>query len=258
MRRVIEQRLPGAPHETLLVVDATTGPERAPAGAPVRRGGRRDGRRADEARRLREGRRRRRDRATSWVCRSSSSASARRSRTCGRSTRRTSPRALVDRTRTSPRRAPAMSAAAPPCTVTRWSRREVATRPAAASRLRATHGGRRGASALRRRRRAPARVRRGATRGEASASTGDSDGDASSGTVVERRGGDARSPSARVRPRRRARSASRSSRSGPERRARIVHSPRARATLASHPAPRALSGRRPSAGQSPCAAASTR
>ena len=41
VRRVLAQRLEGAPHETLLVVDATTGPERPPAGAPLPRRGRR-------------------------------------------------------------------------------------------------------------------------------------------------------------------------------------------------------------------------
>ena len=41
VRRVIERKREGAPHEVLLVVDATTGPERPAAGAPLRRGGRR-------------------------------------------------------------------------------------------------------------------------------------------------------------------------------------------------------------------------
>ena len=62
VRRVIGGRLEGAPHETLLVVDATTGSERRSAGAAVRRRGRRHGRRLDEARRLGEGRRRDPDR----------------------------------------------------------------------------------------------------------------------------------------------------------------------------------------------------
>ena len=35
VRRVIEKQLPGAPHETLLVLDATTGPERPAPGAGV-------------------------------------------------------------------------------------------------------------------------------------------------------------------------------------------------------------------------------
>ena len=62
VRRVIAGRLEGAPHETLLVVDATTGQNGAPAGAALLGGGRRHRRRADEARRLGEGRRRGRDR----------------------------------------------------------------------------------------------------------------------------------------------------------------------------------------------------
>ena len=52
---MIERKLPGAPHETLLVVDATTGQNGLQQRA-VRRGGRRHRRRADEARRFREGR----------------------------------------------------------------------------------------------------------------------------------------------------------------------------------------------------------
>ena len=62
MRRVIAGRLDGAPHETLLVVDATTGQNGLAAGAPLRRGRRRHRRRPDEARRLGEGRRRDPDR----------------------------------------------------------------------------------------------------------------------------------------------------------------------------------------------------
>ena len=40
VRRVIEKQLPGAPHETLLVLDATTGQNGLPPGARVSRGGR--------------------------------------------------------------------------------------------------------------------------------------------------------------------------------------------------------------------------
>ena len=62
VRRVIARRLEGAPHETLLVLDATTGQNGLRQAQALRRGGRRHGRRPDEARRHREGRRRRRDR----------------------------------------------------------------------------------------------------------------------------------------------------------------------------------------------------
>ena len=41
VRRVIAKQMPDAPHETLLTVDATTGPERRAPGEAVRRGGRR-------------------------------------------------------------------------------------------------------------------------------------------------------------------------------------------------------------------------
>ena len=62
VRRVIAKQLEGAPHETLLTVDATTGPERPAPGEALLRG--RPGRRhrADEARRHREGRHRAGDR----------------------------------------------------------------------------------------------------------------------------------------------------------------------------------------------------
>ena len=49
MRRTAEKLIPGAPHQTLLVMDATTGSERPDAGAAVYRGGAGDGDRADEA-----------------------------------------------------------------------------------------------------------------------------------------------------------------------------------------------------------------
>ena len=67
-------------------------PERRPPGAALRRGRSGQRRRADEARRLREGRRRARDRARARACRSSSSAWARGSRTCGPSIPANSPR----------------------------------------------------------------------------------------------------------------------------------------------------------------------
>ena len=55
--------IPGAPHEVLLVIDATTGPERPGTGAQVHRDQRRHRHRAHQARRHREGRRGGRDRA---------------------------------------------------------------------------------------------------------------------------------------------------------------------------------------------------
>ena len=62
VRRVIAKKLDGAPHETLITIDSTTGPERPAPGAGVLRGGRAQRRRADEARRHREGGHRARDR----------------------------------------------------------------------------------------------------------------------------------------------------------------------------------------------------
>ena len=62
VRRVIAARLPGAPHETLLVLDATTG-QNALQQARAVQGDRAAHRpRADQARRHRQGRRRDRDR----------------------------------------------------------------------------------------------------------------------------------------------------------------------------------------------------
>ena len=66
VRRVIARQLDGAPHETLLALDATTGQRPAP-GAPVRRDGRRQRRRPDEARRHRARRDRAGDRARAGV-----------------------------------------------------------------------------------------------------------------------------------------------------------------------------------------------
>ena len=62
VRRVIEGRLEGAPHETLLVVDATTGQNGLQQARLFGESAGRHRRRADEARRLGPGRRRRRDR----------------------------------------------------------------------------------------------------------------------------------------------------------------------------------------------------
>ncbi len=53
MRRIAVREVPGAPHRTLLVLDATTGVNGLDAGAPVRGGRGRGWRRADEARRER-------------------------------------------------------------------------------------------------------------------------------------------------------------------------------------------------------------
>ena len=63
VRRVISKQIPDAPHETLLTVDATTGPERAAPGQDVLGGDRRLRARADQARRHRQGRDRAGDRA---------------------------------------------------------------------------------------------------------------------------------------------------------------------------------------------------
>ena len=62
VRRVIGGRIEGAPHETLLVVDATTGQNGLQQAQAVRGGGRRHWRRAHEARRERTRRSRDRDR----------------------------------------------------------------------------------------------------------------------------------------------------------------------------------------------------
>ena len=91
VRRVIAQRLPGAPHETLLTIDATTGQNGLQQARLFTQAAEVTGPRADEARRQRQGRHRDRDRARARACRSSSSASARGSRTCARSTPRRSP-----------------------------------------------------------------------------------------------------------------------------------------------------------------------
>ena len=90
VRRVIAQRLDGAPHETLLVVDATHRPERPASGAALPRGGRRHRRRPDEARRHREGRHRRRDRPRARPAGQARRRGRSRSTTCSRSTPPTS------------------------------------------------------------------------------------------------------------------------------------------------------------------------
>ena len=61
VRRVIEGRLEGAPHETLLVIDATTGQNGVRQAQLVQRSGPRDRSRPDEAGRLGQGRGRARD-----------------------------------------------------------------------------------------------------------------------------------------------------------------------------------------------------
>ena len=58
MARVAAREVPGAPHETLLVLDATDGQQRPRPGARVREGGRGHRPRAHQARRHRQGRRR--------------------------------------------------------------------------------------------------------------------------------------------------------------------------------------------------------
>ena len=62
VRRVIDKQLPGAPHETLLSIDATTGQNGLRQAQDLRRGGRRRRRRPHQARRHRQGRHRPRDR----------------------------------------------------------------------------------------------------------------------------------------------------------------------------------------------------
>jgi fused signal recognition particle receptor len=69
VRRVIEGASKERPHETLLVVDATTGQNGLQQARLFGRGGRSDGRRADEARRLGEGRRSPSRSRTSSACR---------------------------------------------------------------------------------------------------------------------------------------------------------------------------------------------
>ena len=64
LRRIVE-RTPGALQEVLLVIDATTGQNGLAQARSVHRGRRRDRRRADQARRHREGRRRPGDRGRS-------------------------------------------------------------------------------------------------------------------------------------------------------------------------------------------------
>ncbi len=103
--RVIRKVDPEAPHATLLVLDATVGPERGLAGRAVPQGGRRDRPRHDQARRHRPRRHPRRAGAKIPACRCTSSASARASRTSSRSRRALSPAPSPGSTRP-PRRAP--------------------------------------------------------------------------------------------------------------------------------------------------------
>ena len=65
IRRIAAREVAGAPHEVLLVLDATVGQNGLDAGPRVHERRRRERHRADETRRHREGRRRRRDRERS-------------------------------------------------------------------------------------------------------------------------------------------------------------------------------------------------
>ncbi len=69
VRRVIGRQLEGAPHETLLTVDATTGQNGLRQAKMFAADGGCDGGRADEARRHRPRRDRAGDRQASWRCR---------------------------------------------------------------------------------------------------------------------------------------------------------------------------------------------
>ncbi len=85
IRRVAEREVPGAPHEVLLVLDATVGQNGAGAGARVHQRRRRQRDRADQARWHGQGRRRRRDRARSEAADPLRRRRRRRSTTCCRS-----------------------------------------------------------------------------------------------------------------------------------------------------------------------------
>ena len=85
---MIAKRLPGAPHETLLVLDGTIGQNAVQQAKIFARGGAGHRARRDEARRHRARRHRRRGARGASTCRSSSSASASRRTTSCRSTRR--------------------------------------------------------------------------------------------------------------------------------------------------------------------------
>jgi fused signal recognition particle receptor len=82
VKRVMAKADPAAPHETLLVIDANTGPERGAPGEGLRRRAGSHGPRGHQARRHRQGRRGGGDRARASPFPSASSASARRRPTC--------------------------------------------------------------------------------------------------------------------------------------------------------------------------------
>ncbi len=96
--------LDGAPHETLLVLDATTGQNALAQASAVQGGARSHRHRADEARRHGEGRHRPRHLRRARRSRSVTSASASAQKTCASSTPRTSSRrSSVARKKQSPR-----------------------------------------------------------------------------------------------------------------------------------------------------------
>ena len=92
MKRVIDKAAPGAPHEVLLVLDATNGQNAIAQARQFHEALRRDRPRAHQARRHRQGRRGHRHLRRARSSRSAGSAWARRWPTCGPSTRPSSSR----------------------------------------------------------------------------------------------------------------------------------------------------------------------
>ena len=90
VRRVIARQLEGAPHETLLTIDATTGQNGLRQAQLFAEAARRDRRGADEARRHRPRRDRARDRARARAAGEADRRGGVASRTCARSTPTTS------------------------------------------------------------------------------------------------------------------------------------------------------------------------
>ena len=81
VRKVIDKRIPGAPHECLLVIDATTGQNGLNQAKHFSDSGRLHRHRPGQTRRHRQGRRRRSPSASRWASRSNTSASGSRSTT---------------------------------------------------------------------------------------------------------------------------------------------------------------------------------
>ena len=95
IRRVLGRLNPAAPHDVVLVLDATTGQNALEPDRGVPRGGGRDRPGHDQARRHRARRRAGRGGRQLSACRSTRSASARGSTICARSTRREAARAIA-------------------------------------------------------------------------------------------------------------------------------------------------------------------